>query len=288
MTKLQPCPFCGSEKITAYSGQVITGAWVACLSCGLETPTETGITHEKAVEYWNARATAAAQPVAWRWKTVPGGDQWFVRDYAPDPELIEVHSVEPLYVSPPPTPAGDTGAAECTGKELYVDVWNYAINAAINAVTRDGYRGAASCLEDIKKAPMTLNHPDRFVSCEACATIPADTQAMREADVADLVSEAWEAKVEVNKLTKLLHDGIECSFDDNLVTIFISDESEPSIGLDGGLRLSLSCNYEVIPLSLLREIKNAMGDNWERCVDLWRQTYEPALADTGHRAGGKG
>ena len=65
MTKLQPCPFCGSEKITAYSGQVITGAWVACLSCGLETPTETGITHEKAVEYWNARATAAAQPVAW-------------------------------------------------------------------------------------------------------------------------------------------------------------------------------------------------------------------------------
>lgn len=41
------------------------------------------------------------EPVAWRWKTVPGGNQWFVRDYEPDLELIAVHSVEPLYASPP-------------------------------------------------------------------------------------------------------------------------------------------------------------------------------------------
>jgi hypothetical protein len=103
----------------------------------------------------------------------------------------------------------------------------------------------------------------------------------READFADLVSDAWEAKADARKLEKLLHEGIECTFDDNSVTIFISDESEPSVGLDGGLRLSLSCNYEVIPVSLLRDIKAAMGDNWERCLDLWRQTYAiPTVADT--------
>jgi len=82
-----------------------------------------------------------------------------------------------------------------------------------------------------------------------------------------------ENREDARKLEGLLMEGVECAFDDSSVTIFISDESDPSVGLDGGLRLSLSCNYEVIPVSLLRDVKAAMGDNWERCLDLWRQTY---------------
>jgi hypothetical protein len=85
--------------------------------------------------------------------------------------------------------------------------------------------------------------------------------------------QAHENGAEAAKMVQLIKDGVHCDFDDAMVTLFVSDESDPSVGLYGGVYLSMSCNYEVVPVSLLNNIKSAMGDNWERCVDLWRQTY---------------
>jgi hypothetical protein len=54
---LLPCPFCGGEDLTVYAHKSV-GSWVACIDCGLETPTETGITPEDATKYWNIRVPA--------------------------------------------------------------------------------------------------------------------------------------------------------------------------------------------------------------------------------------
>jgi predicted RNA-binding Zn-ribbon protein involved in translation (DUF1610 family) len=48
-TKLLPCPFCGSSVIKLYEREAL--AWVACLDCGLEAPTETGVTKDQAIAY---------------------------------------------------------------------------------------------------------------------------------------------------------------------------------------------------------------------------------------------
>lgn len=54
MVELLGCPFCGCVNVKLHDrGSMV---WVACIDCGLEAPTETGVTAEKAVEYWNARA----------------------------------------------------------------------------------------------------------------------------------------------------------------------------------------------------------------------------------------
>lgn len=58
-TKLLPCPFCGGEDLTVYRHETV-GSWVACVDCGLETPTETGTTPDEATKYWNTRALTAA------------------------------------------------------------------------------------------------------------------------------------------------------------------------------------------------------------------------------------
>lgn len=100
----------------------------------------------------------------------------------------------------------------------------------------------------------------------------AELAELRAGPAATSVTD-WEEMPQTRKLLSLVKEGVECEFDDSQVPIFFSDESDASVGLNGGVRLSLSCNYEVIPLSLLRDIKSAMGDNWERCLDLWRQTY---------------
>lgn len=59
--EMKPCPFCGGEDLKVYSLHG-AGAWVACRGCGLESPTETGVTHAQAIEYWNTRL--AAEPAA--------------------------------------------------------------------------------------------------------------------------------------------------------------------------------------------------------------------------------
>lgn len=53
---LLPCPFCGGLDLTVYKHQSV-GSWVACVDCGLETPTETGTTPDGATKYLNTRAT---------------------------------------------------------------------------------------------------------------------------------------------------------------------------------------------------------------------------------------
>jgi Lar family restriction alleviation protein len=53
-----PCPFCGGGSVSVHGPRGSLGAWVACSSCGLETPTETGVTTEQAFAYWNRRASA--------------------------------------------------------------------------------------------------------------------------------------------------------------------------------------------------------------------------------------
>jgi Lar family restriction alleviation protein len=56
--ELLPCPFCGGGSVSVHGPRGSLGAWVACSSCGLETPTETGVTTEQAFAYWNRRASA--------------------------------------------------------------------------------------------------------------------------------------------------------------------------------------------------------------------------------------
>jgi Lar family restriction alleviation protein len=68
---LLPCPFCGagnpSLQVNSHAGM----SWVACSQCGIEAPSETGVSADDAVNYWNRRAPLAALPtgdmptVAW-------------------------------------------------------------------------------------------------------------------------------------------------------------------------------------------------------------------------------
>jgi hypothetical protein len=55
--KLLPCPFCGASEVKLY--QNCNMSWVACISCGLEAPSETGVTNVQAVNYWNTRAASS-------------------------------------------------------------------------------------------------------------------------------------------------------------------------------------------------------------------------------------
>jgi Lar family restriction alleviation protein len=52
---LMPCPFCGSGDVFLHNAHGAFGAHVYCRECGLEAPTETGVTDQQAVGYWNTR-----------------------------------------------------------------------------------------------------------------------------------------------------------------------------------------------------------------------------------------
>lgn len=54
--KLLLCPFCGGSDVHLRRHPPAQMSWVSCVSCGLEAPTETGVTDEAAVAYWNRRA----------------------------------------------------------------------------------------------------------------------------------------------------------------------------------------------------------------------------------------
>lgn len=59
MEKLKPCPFCGDRDTYLHKAQGAFGAHVYCKGCGLEAPTETGVTDEQAVTYWQTREWSA-------------------------------------------------------------------------------------------------------------------------------------------------------------------------------------------------------------------------------------
>lgn len=66
---LKPCPFCGGSDVHLRHHQANQMSWVSCVGCGLEAPSETGVSDDDAVNYWNRRDEAAlltdAEPVAW-------------------------------------------------------------------------------------------------------------------------------------------------------------------------------------------------------------------------------
>ena len=55
--RLLPCPFCGGTNPQMQSSFSKKTFWVFCSDCGLEAPSETGMTAQQAVKYWNRRAT---------------------------------------------------------------------------------------------------------------------------------------------------------------------------------------------------------------------------------------
>lgn len=57
--KLLPCPFCGGSDVHLRQHPPAQMSWVSCVSCGLEAPSETGVTDEEAVTYWNRRTPSA-------------------------------------------------------------------------------------------------------------------------------------------------------------------------------------------------------------------------------------
>lgn len=55
-SELVSCPFCGSANVELHTNPLAGMSWVACIDCGLEAPSETGVSAEDAVTYWNRRA----------------------------------------------------------------------------------------------------------------------------------------------------------------------------------------------------------------------------------------
>lgn len=61
MRTLKPCPFCNSTDVSVNRSEITCMSWVSCTSCGLETPSETGVTDEQAISYWNTRPAAPVE-----------------------------------------------------------------------------------------------------------------------------------------------------------------------------------------------------------------------------------
>lgn len=61
MSELLPCPFCGADAAELHENPHADMAWVACIVCGLEAPSETGVQAEQAIDYWNSRPDASSQ-----------------------------------------------------------------------------------------------------------------------------------------------------------------------------------------------------------------------------------
>jgi Lar family restriction alleviation protein len=57
---LLPCPFCGNKEVRLTTNNYAGMSWVACPNCGLEAPTETGVSADDAVTYWNRRPASPA------------------------------------------------------------------------------------------------------------------------------------------------------------------------------------------------------------------------------------
>ena len=58
--EMLPCPFCGSSDVRLRHHQAAQMSWVSCVSCGLEAPSETGVTDDEAAAYWNRRAALSS------------------------------------------------------------------------------------------------------------------------------------------------------------------------------------------------------------------------------------
>jgi len=106
-----PCPFCGSRNTKLHDRHM---AWVSCIDCGLEAPSETDVTIDQAITYWNTRAVVqrSQEPVTWFYEMahyIKPSDENPLRDWRrvvtfdPPPTIPKygVRNVVPLYASPP-------------------------------------------------------------------------------------------------------------------------------------------------------------------------------------------
>lgn len=105
--ELKPCPFCGGSDVRLRHHQAEKMSWVSCVGCGLEAPTETGVSEADAVAYWNRRAEAAlsthveAAPAGYRW-TFDGGATWHYGADRTNPIRSELaDEIQPLFAAPP-------------------------------------------------------------------------------------------------------------------------------------------------------------------------------------------
>lgn len=58
-SELKPCPFCGGTDVNLHHSAKAFMSWVSCKSCGLDAPSETGVTDEEAITYWNTSPAPA-------------------------------------------------------------------------------------------------------------------------------------------------------------------------------------------------------------------------------------
>ncbi len=83
-SELLPCPFCGGTDVNLHHSAKAFMSWISCKSCGLDAPSETGVTDEEAITYWNTRPAPAATDTGLETFSVE-----MLRDYAfmkADPE----------------------------------------------------------------------------------------------------------------------------------------------------------------------------------------------------------
>jgi Lar family restriction alleviation protein len=56
MTKLKPCPFCGSINLSEDALRSVSSYWISCDDCLANGPTSE-VDNVEAVELWNSRDT---------------------------------------------------------------------------------------------------------------------------------------------------------------------------------------------------------------------------------------
>lgn len=105
---LKPCPFCGG-KPTLHQPRGALGSWISCAQCGLEGPTETGVTEVEATAHWNTRTALSAsdaltagerEPVATVAEVFVDGKRLYNTTYPAD-ALDKLPKGAALYTSPP-------------------------------------------------------------------------------------------------------------------------------------------------------------------------------------------
>lgn len=190
MVDLKNCPFCGG-KATLYPQYGALGAWISCAGCGLEGPTETGVTAAEAIAAWNRRALQAVgpEPATWEYfcdrsyfdmwcvrrKDAPKvfGDGYHVMSEA-EAKSLAAYLNSALVATPPAEPVGEAPQPatteaiirEAAERVVWFD-WSSNDPDAVDAV--DALRAALATKPAVKDdetvvaLPPTREYVDRIV-----------------------------------------------------------------------------------------------------------------------------